>query len=43
VMQDMADHVANSQFVELEGAGHLTPIEAGEQFTAAVLAFLTAS
>jgi pimeloyl-ACP methyl ester carboxylesterase len=41
-MADMANRVAGSALVELDGAGHLTPIEAGHEFTTAVIAFLGA-
>jgi 3-oxoadipate enol-lactonase len=43
VMRAMADRVPGSGFVELAGAGHLTPIEAAEEFTAAVVPFLVGS
>jgi pimeloyl-ACP methyl ester carboxylesterase len=36
----MAERVRGSAFVELDGAGHLTPIEAADEFTAAVVSFL---
>jgi 3-oxoadipate enol-lactonase len=40
VMREMAERVRGSAFVELDGAGHLTPIEAADEFTAAVVSFL---
>ncbi len=43
VMADMAGRVPGAELVVLEGAGHLTPLEAGAAFTDAVLPFLTAA
>lgn len=39
-MRDMASRVPDAEFVVLPGAGHLTPAETGDDFTAAVLPFL---
>jgi 3-oxoadipate enol-lactonase len=40
VMREMAERVRGSTLVELDGAGHLTPVEAADEFTAAVMPFL---
>ncbi len=42
VMRHMSEQVTGSLFVELDGIGHLTPYEASDGFTDAVLAFLQA-
>jgi pimeloyl-ACP methyl ester carboxylesterase len=36
----LADHIADAQFATYQGAGHLLPIEAAEQFNNDVTAFL---
>jgi 3-oxoadipate enol-lactonase len=43
VMRDMASRVRRGALVELEGMGHLTPLEGGDVFTSAVLPFLTSA
>lgn len=40
VMAEMAARVPGARLVELDGAGHLTPVECGDRFTDAVVPFL---
>lgn len=40
LMKGMASEIPNSQFVEIEGASHLCPVEQPEAFNQALLAFL---
>lgn len=39
-MKAMSDQMANSTFIEIQGAGHLSPLEKPEAFNSAVLKFL---